>query len=75
MARPEARGLARDGKGRIWVATSKGLRALPPDAAGTGADPALAPIVVPGDMRDVAVDKFGRIWAMSTTSIALVDPK
>jgi hypothetical protein len=69
------RGLARDGKGRIWVATSKGLRALPPDAAGTGADPALAPIVVPGDMRDVAVDKFGRIWAMSTTSIALVEPK
>jgi hypothetical protein len=68
-------GLARDGKGRVWVASGKGLRALPPDAAGTAADPALAPIVVAGDMRDVAVDKFGRIWAMSTTSIALVEPK
>jgi hypothetical protein len=69
------RGLARDAKGRIWVATSKGLRALPPDAAGTAADPALAPIVVAGDMRDVTVDKLGRIWAMSTTSIAVVEPK
>jgi hypothetical protein len=69
------RGLARDGKGRIWVATSKGLRVLPPDAAGTAADPALAPIIVPGDMHDATVDKFGRIWAMSTTSIVLVEAK
>ena len=68
-------GLARDGKGRLWVATAKGLRALPPDAAGTDADPARAPVMVEGDMRDVATDRFGRIWAMSTTSIALVEPK
>jgi len=69
------RGLARDGKGRVWVATAKGLRLLPPDAAGTAADPAAAPIIVAGDMRDVATDRFGRIWAMSNTSIALVDQK
>jgi hypothetical protein len=30
------------------------------------------PTVLAGDMRDVAADRFGRIWAMSTTSIALV---
>ena len=69
-------GLARDGKGRVWVATSKGLRALPPDAAGPAAPiRRAAPIVLAGDMRDVAADRFGRIWAMSTTSIALVEPK
>jgi hypothetical protein len=51
------------------------LRALPPAAAGAAADPAGAPIIVPGDMRDVAVDRFGRIWAMSTTSIARVEEK
>jgi hypothetical protein len=69
------RGLATDGRGRVWVATAKGLRALPPAAAGAAADPAGAPIIVPGDMRDVAVDRFGRIWAMSTTSIARVEEK
>jgi hypothetical protein len=68
-------GLARDGKGRVWVATAKGLRLLPPDAAGTDADPARAPVMVEGDMRDVEADRFGRIWAMSTSSIALVEPK
>ena len=68
-------GLARDGKGRVWVATAKGLRALPPDAGGTDADPARASVMVEGDMRDVVADRLGRIWAMSTTSIALVEPK
>ena len=71
------RGLATDGKGRVWVATGKGLRALPP-GAGTGdapADPGATPTVLAGDMRDVAADRFGRIWAMSTTSIALVNEK
>jgi len=81
------RGLASDGKGRVWVATGKGLRALPapPAAAGasTGAaagdaarvDPGAAPVVLAGDMRDVTADRFGRIWAMSATSIALVEEK
>ncbi len=64
------RGLAIDGKSRAWVATSKGLRML------TGAsDPLTAPVIVAGEMRDVVADRFGRVWAMSTTSIAFVDEK
>jgi hypothetical protein len=69
------RGLATDAKGRVWVATGKGLRALPAGAAGAGADPGGTPIVLAGEMRDVAADRFGRIWAMSTTSIAFVEEK
>jgi hypothetical protein len=69
------RGLAKDGKGRVWVATAKGLRAMAPDASGSAADPAGAPVVLAGDMRDVAADRFGRIWAMSNSSIALVEQK
>ena len=68
-------GLATDGKGRLWVATAKGLRALPAGEAAAGVDPAAAPVVLGGDMRDVTADRFGRIWAMSTTSIALVQEK
>ncbi|HXU03180.1 MAG TPA: hypothetical protein VN903_19575 [Polyangia bacterium] len=68
------RGLAKDGAGRIWVATGKGLRVLPADAAG-GTDPGVAPVIVEGDMRDVAADRFGRIWGMSTSAIALVEAK
>jgi len=69
-----ARGLAKDGAGRVWVATNKGLRMLPADAT-AGADPDRAPVIVDGDMRDVATDRLGRIWAMSTSSIALVEQK
>jgi hypothetical protein len=69
------RGLATDHSGRVWIATGKGLRALPPSAAGAGADPATAPVILAGDMRDVTVDRFGRVWAMSTTSIALLEQK
>ena len=69
------RGLAKDGAGRVWIATSKGLRMVPADAAAAGADPDRAPVVVEGDMRDVVADRLGRIWAMSTASIALVEQK
>jgi hypothetical protein len=69
------RGLAMDGQGRVWVATAKGLRMLPAGATGAGADPGNAPVVLAGDMRDVAADRIGRIWAMSATSIALVEQK
>ena len=77
------RGLATDGKGRVWLATSKGLRAIAPppgrasagDAHAGGVDPGDAPVVLAGDMRDVVVDRFGRVWAMSVASIALVDER
>jgi len=48
---------------------------VPADAAAAGADPDRAPVVVEGDMRDVVADRLGRIWAMSTASIALVEQK
>jgi hypothetical protein len=92
-----ARGIATDGKGRVWIATSKGLRVVerapglaPPEREGAAArrdepaaatlapatattvDPDHAPVIVAGDMRDVTVDRSGRVWAMSTTTIALV---
>jgi hypothetical protein len=31
-------------------------------------------LVLAGDMRDVTLDRHGRIWALSSASIALVDP-
>jgi hypothetical protein len=69
------RGLATDGQGRVWVATAKGLRMLPAKAEAGAADPGSAAVVLAGDFRDVAADRLGRIWAMSATSIALVEPK
>jgi ligand-binding sensor domain-containing protein len=68
-----ARGIAADGKGRVWVASNKGLRLL--DAKAPDADPGTAPVVLPGDMRDVMVDRFGRVWAMSSASIALIQDR
>jgi hypothetical protein len=112
-----ARGLATDTRGRVWVATNKGLRVIeltttppPPGEApaasdSTGApagesggepgggesaapvggaaserpaaapaaiDLGAAPVVLAGDMRDVVVDRYGRVWALSSSSIALV---
>jgi hypothetical protein len=85
------RGLATDRRGRLWVATNKGLRLLTPTpqeaaaaasraaadggvagAPASAADPGAAPVVLEGDMRDVAVDRFGRVWALGAASIALV---
>jgi hypothetical protein len=66
-----SRGLARDRAGRLWVATSRGLRLV------TAADAkAQRPgeLILAGDMRDVTLDRHGRIWALSSASIALVAP-
>ena len=65
------RALATDGKGRVWVASSKGLRLLVQPAT----DPGTAPVVLAGDMRDVAIDRFGRVWAMSSGSIAVIEER
>jgi ligand-binding sensor domain-containing protein len=65
------RGLARDAAGGLWVATAKGLRHLSAAdaAAGRAGD-----LVLAGDMHDVRLDGLGRVWALSSSSIALIDP-
>jgi hypothetical protein len=62
-------GLATDDAGWLWAATAKGLR-----IAGRGGDLDPGSLVLPGDMRDLTRDGFGRIWALSASSIALVAP-
>jgi hypothetical protein len=64
------RGLARDGQGDMWIATSKGLRRLTPADAAAGR---FGDVVIAGDQHDVKLDRFGRIWALATSSIALID--
>jgi ligand-binding sensor domain-containing protein len=63
-------GLALDGLGRAWVATARGLRALDRGVS----DVASAPTVAAGDMRDLALDRTGRIWALSPATIVVVTP-
>jgi hypothetical protein len=106
------RGLALDTKGRVWVASNKGLRLIAdpgksPPPSGTppavalavtvpaaeptapskidgkavartsapSVDPSIAPVVLEGSMRDVRVDRYGRVWVMSSTSIALIEER
>jgi hypothetical protein len=69
------RGLATDDRGRLWVATAKGLRLLPPGASDLSSNLSLASVLVEGDMRDLARDRFGRTWALSADSITLVDAR
>jgi len=76
-----ARGLARDAKGRLWIASNTGLRVIEPVSAPASGAPAAsldvehAPVIVAGDMRDVTVDGFGRAWALSPSTIALVSER
>jgi hypothetical protein len=65
------RGLVRDAAGGVWVATSKGLRHV---AAADAAVGRAGDLVVAGDMHDVHLDRDGRVWALSSSSIALVTP-
>ncbi len=63
-------GLAADGRGTLWAATNKGLRAVP--IGGHWDRPlADAPEMVPGSLRDVAPDAFGRVWALTVNAVAL----
>jgi hypothetical protein len=62
-------GVVRDVDGAMWVATAKGLRRVTPADAKAGL---FGDVVVAGDMRDVQLDRFGRVWALSTASISLV---
>jgi ligand-binding sensor domain-containing protein len=62
-------GFATDDAGWAWAATAKGLR-----IAARGGDLDAGALVMPGEMRDLTRDGFGRIWALSASSIALVAP-
>jgi hypothetical protein len=69
-ARVACHGVARDAQGAMWIATAKGLRRVTVDDAMAGR---LGDLVAAGDWKDVKLDKFGRVWALSSASIALVD--
>jgi ligand-binding sensor domain-containing protein len=66
-----SRGLARDEKKRLWVATARGLRLVTADDAKAQRP---GDMILAGDMRDVTVDRYGRVWALSSAAIALINP-
>jgi ligand-binding sensor domain-containing protein len=70
------RALVKDAAGRMWVATSKGLRLL--GAGGASAQrppPTSTPgeTVVDGDMLDATLDRYGRVWVLGASALAVVD--
>jgi hypothetical protein len=69
------RGLTTDDRGRLWVATAKGLRILAPGAPDLSSNLSSATVLVEGDMRDLVRDRFGRLWALSSDAIAFVTPR
>ena len=72
-AKVAVHGLAADDAGWLWAATAKGLRIVGVSKQGA-ADLDSAALVIPDDMRDLARDGFGRLWALSASSIGLVSP-
>jgi len=72
-AKVAVHGLATDEAGWLWAATAKGLRIV---GTSGGAAPNLdrASLVITDDMRDLTRDRFGRLWALSASSIGLVSP-
>ena len=68
-------GLATDDGGWLWAATAKGLRIVSRGVVGRDAvNLDKASLVLPDDMRDLTRDGFGRLWALSASSIALISP-
>jgi hypothetical protein len=68
-AKMAVHGLATDDAGWMWAATAKGLRIV-----GRSANLDRASVVIADDMRDLTRDGFGRLWALSASSIGLVSP-
>jgi ligand-binding sensor domain-containing protein len=69
---PATRALAGDGSGRMWLATARGLRVL--DAREAGARTVAAGArVVDDDVLDLALDRFGRVWALGAAALAVVE--
>jgi hypothetical protein len=65
-------GLARDASDAMWIATAKGLRRVSAADAKSGRTAGLGDVVVVGDARDVRLDRFGRIWSLTSASIAMI---
>ena len=66
------RAVVLDGGGRMWLATAKGLRVLDAkEASAPRLDAGTS--VVDDDVLDLALDRFGRIWALGSAAIAVVD--
>jgi hypothetical protein len=56
----------------MWLATAKGLRVLDAkEASAPRLDAGTS--VVDDDTLDLALDRFGRIWALGSAAIAIVD--
>jgi len=72
-AKVAVHGLATDDAGWLWVATAKGLRIVATSGRASG-NLDSASLVIPDDMRDLTRDGFGRLWALSASSIGLVSP-
>ena len=69
--RAQALGLANDGHQRLWVATAEGLRVIDREQAARG-DPGT--IIVTDGVRDVRIDRYGRLWGLGANAVIMVDP-
>ena len=67
----EARSIAQDGSGRLWIGTPTGLLVYDGQSV-TEKAPRLG--LVGGHVDDVATDHLGRVWARSSEGIAIVTP-
>jgi ligand-binding sensor domain-containing protein len=62
-------GFAADDAGWLWAATAKGLRVV-----GQSGNLDQGSLLIPDEMRDLARDGLGRMWALTASSIALIAP-
>jgi ligand-binding sensor domain-containing protein len=63
------RAVARAPAGGLWVATAKGLRLVTEADAKAGRD---GETILGRDARDLRVDREGRLWVLTSSSIAVV---
>jgi hypothetical protein len=68
-AKVAVHGLVADDAGWLWAASANGLRIV-----GRSGNLEAGSPVIPDDVHDLARDAFGRIWALTASSIALVAP-
>jgi len=68
-SKPAVHGLGVDDAGWLWAASATGLRIV-----GASGNLDRGSLVIPDDMHDLTRDAFGRMWALTASSIALVAP-